>query len=193
MNSKLNTKEVIMAALLCAIGIMIPMISPIKIVLEPASFTLASHVAIFIAMFISTKVALLVTVGTTIGFFIGGFPIVVVARALSHLVFVIVGWSLIKNKESITIKGSLGSSFIIGMIHGICEVLVVIPFYFNSSLSPAYYDKGFLQGVILLVGVGTVIHSMLDFSLSVYIWNLLPKGFVNKIGKEEKLGKVQKV
>ena len=141
MNSKLNTKEVIMAALLCAIGIMIPMISPIKIVLEPASFTLASHVAIFIAMFISTKVALLV----------------------------------------------------IGVIHGICEVLVVIPFYFNSSLSPAYYDKGFLQGVILLVGVGTVIHSMLDFSLSVYIWNLLPKGFVNKIGKEEKLGKVQKV
>ena len=189
MNSKLNTKEVIMAALLCAIGIMIPMISPIKIVLEPASFTLASHVAIFIAMFISTKVALLVTVGTTIG----GFPIVVVARALSHLVFVILGMSLIKNKESITIKGSLGSSFIIGMIHGICEVLVVIPFYFNSSLSPAYYDKGFLQGVILLVGVGTVIHSMLDFSLSVYIWNLLPKGFVNKIGKEEKLGKVQKV
>ena len=155
MNSKLNTKEVIMAALLCAIGIMIPMISPIKIVLEPASFTLASHVAIFIAMFISTKVALLVTVGTTIGFFIGGFPIVVVARALSHLVFVILGMSLIKNKESITIKGSLGSSFIIG--------------------------------------VGTVIHSMLDFSLSVYIWNLLPKGFVNKIGKEEKLGKVQKV
>ena len=104
MNSKLNTKEVIMAALLCAIGIMIPMISPIKIVLEPASFTLASHVAIFIAMFISTKVALLVTVGTTIGFFIGGFPIVVVARALSHLVFVIFGMSLIKNKEVLLLK-----------------------------------------------------------------------------------------
>ena len=30
MNSKLNTKEVIMSALLCAIGIMIPMISPIR-------------------------------------------------------------------------------------------------------------------------------------------------------------------
>lgn len=190
MNSKLNTKEVIISALLCAIGIMIPMISPIKIVLEPASFTLASHVAIFIAMFISTKVALLVTLGTTIGFFIGGFPIVVVARALSHLIFVIVGIKLINNKKRLTIKGSLGSSFIIGVIHGICEVLVVIPFYFNSSLSAAYYDKGFLQGVILLVGVGTVIHSMLDFSLSVYIWNLLPKRFVNEISKEEKLSKV---
>ena len=143
MNSKLNTKEVIMSALLCAIGIMIPMISPIKIVLEPASFTLASHVAIFIAMFISTKVALLVTVGTTIGFFIGGFPIVVAIRALSHLVFVIVGTKLINNKKRLTIKESLGSSFIIGVIHGICEVLVVIPFYFNASLSAAYYDKGF--------------------------------------------------
>ena len=174
MNSKLNTKEVIMSALLCAIGIMIPMISPIKIVLEPASFTL-------------------VTVGTTIGFFIGGFPIVVAIRALSHLVFVIVGTKLINNKKRLTIKESLGSSFIIGVIHGICEVLVVIPFYFNASLSAAYYDKGFLQGVILLVGVGTVIHSMLDFSLSVYIWNLLPKRFVNEIGKEEKLGKVQKI
>src|SRR5699024_12387278 len=99
MNSKLNTKEVIMSALLCAIGIMIPMISPIKIILEPASFTLASHVAIFIGMVISTKVALLVTVGTTIGFFIGGFPIVVVARALSHLVVVMFGLTLIKNKK----------------------------------------------------------------------------------------------
>lgn len=194
MNNKLNTKEVIMAALLCAIGIIIPMFSPIKIVLEPASFTLASHIAIFIAMFISTKVAILVTIGTTIGFFIGGFPIVVVARALSHIGFVLVGAYLLKNRESVkTVKGSLGSSFIIGLVHAVCEVLIVIPFYFNQSLSSAYYDKGFLQGVILLVGVGTIIHSMLDFSLSVYIWNLLPKGFVNKIGKKQPINEIQRV
>ena len=40
------------AALLCAIAILIPMISPVKIQLGPMSFTLGSHVAIFIAMFI---------------------------------------------------------------------------------------------------------------------------------------------
>ena len=29
--------------------------------------------------------------------------------------------------------------------------------------------------VLGLVGIGTIIHSMLDFGLSVYIWNLMPK------------------
>ena len=41
------------AALLCAIAILVPMISPVKIPLGPMSFTLGSHVAIFIAMFLS--------------------------------------------------------------------------------------------------------------------------------------------
>ena len=51
------------AALLCAIAILIPMISPVKIQLGPMSFTLGSHVAIFIAMFISPAVALTVELG----------------------------------------------------------------------------------------------------------------------------------
>ena len=177
MNRKLNTKTVIISALLCAIGIIIPLFSPIKIILEPASFTLASHVAIFMAMFISPGTALFVTIGTTIGFFLGGFPIVVVLRALSHLVFVLIGsMYLKKNKDTIkSIKASTLFSLIIGIIHGACEVLIVMPFYFGTSLSDGYYDKGFLVAVVGLVGVGTVIHSMVDMGLSVYIWNVLPK------------------
>lgn len=177
MNSRLNTKSIIISALLCAIGIIIPMFSPIKIILEPASFTLASHVAIFIAMFISPQTALFVTVGTTAGFFLGGFPIVVVLRALSHVVFVSIGSLYLKNnKKTInSIKSSTLFSILIGIIHGVCEVLIVIPFYFGSSLSQGYYDKGFLFGVVGLVGIGTIIHSMLDLGLSVYIWNILPK------------------
>lgn len=183
MNSKLNTKAIIISALLCAIGIIIPILSPIKIILEPASFTLASHVAIFIAMFISPGTALFVTIGTTLGFFLGGFPIVVVLRALSHVVFVSIGAFYIKgNKDKIkSIKSSLGFSLVIGIIHGICEVLVVMPFYFGSSLAEGYYDKGFLGAVVGLVGFGTVIHSMLDFGLSVYIWNVLPKEITRNI------------
>ena len=73
--------SMVIAALLCAIGIVIPMFAP-KIILEPASFTLASHVPIFIALFISPPVALAVSVGTTLGFFFAGFPIVVVLRAV---------------------------------------------------------------------------------------------------------------
>ena len=79
------------AALLCAIAILIPMISPVKIQLGPMSFTLGSHVAIFIAMFISPAVALTVELGATLGFLLAGFPPVVVLRALSQVVFVAIG------------------------------------------------------------------------------------------------------
>ena len=58
-----------------------------KIVLEPASFTLASHVPVFIAMFISPLVAFAVALGTTIGFLMSGLPVIIVMRALSHVVF----------------------------------------------------------------------------------------------------------
>ncbi len=76
--------NMLIAAMLSAIGIIIPLFSPVKILLEPASFTLASHVAIYIAMFISPGVALSVAAGTTLGFLLAGFPPVVVVRAASH-------------------------------------------------------------------------------------------------------------
>ncbi|MGL4913851.1 MAG: hypothetical protein ACRC3Y_15625, partial [Romboutsia sp.] len=83
---------------------------------------------------------------------------------------------LSKNRSTINnMKSSLGYSFVIGLIHAVSEVLIVIPFYFGASLSAGYYDKGFIISVLGLVGVGTLIHSMLDFSLSIYIWNILPK------------------
>jgi niacin transporter len=58
MNNNNKVKTMTIAALLSAIGIIIPMFSPIKLVIEPASFTFASHVPIFIAMFISPVVAI---------------------------------------------------------------------------------------------------------------------------------------
>lgn len=181
MNSRTNTKSVVMSALLCALGIIIPMFSPIKLILEPASFTLASHVAIFIAMFISPSTAVFVTIGTTVGFLLGGFPIVVVARAFSHLIFVSFGAIYLKKNKNVisSIKSSIGFSFTIGLLHAIAEVLVVMPFYFGSSLAQGYYEQGFVTSILLLVGLGTIVHSMLDFSLSIYIWNVMPKELKN--------------
>lgn len=183
MNSKLDVKSTVTAALLCSIGIIIPLFSPIKIILEPASFTLASHVAIFIAMFISPSTALFVAFGTTAGFLFGGFPIVVVLRALSHVVFVLIGSLYIKKNKKVTnsIKSSIPFSFGIGIVHAVCEVLIVIPFYFGFSLSEGYYTQGFFTSVLCLVGIGTVIHSIIDFSISVYIWNLLPKAVTKRL------------
>ena len=58
MKSK-NINQLVLAGVLCGIGIVVPMLMP-KIVIGPMSFTLASHVAIFIAMFISPKLAAVV-------------------------------------------------------------------------------------------------------------------------------------
>lgn len=41
-SNKIHT--MVLSALLIAVGILIPIISPIKVILEPMSFTLASHV-----------------------------------------------------------------------------------------------------------------------------------------------------
>lgn len=163
------------AALLVAVGILIPMISPVKLVLEPASFTLASHVSIFIAMFISPVIAITVALGTAVGFLLGGFPIVITLRALTHVVFAGIGsYILLKNTAILqsTIKTQI-FSFFIGVLHAVCEVAVVSAFYFGGEMTTAYYTQGFLKSVFLLVGVGTIIHSMVDFMLAHIVWKSL--------------------
>ena len=154
--------------LLIAIGIVIPMFSPVKVVLEPASFTLASHVAIFIAMFIAPDVAVVVAVGTTIGFFLGGFPLVIVARAASHLLFAAAGAFYLQKvrRETLSAVKLRAFSFVVALLHGIAEVVVVSLFFYDGSMGAAYYQQGFLMSVLLLVGLGTVVHSMVDFEIA---------------------------
>ncbi len=169
-----NLSKVVSAALLCAIGIVIPMFSPIKVVLPPASFTLGSHVAIMIAMFISPSVAVAVSLGTTLGFFLGGFPLVIVLRALTHVVFALGGAMVLKKLPAI-LKSPIQStvfSLVIGLVHAICEVAIVTVFFVGGSLTD-YTKSGYFMSVVLLVGAGTVVHSMVDFGISVAVWKAL--------------------
>ena len=164
------------AALLCALGILIPMIAP-KIVIEPASFTLASHVPVFIAMFISPPEAISVALITGLGFLISGFPIVIVLRALSHLIFAVIGSYILKKHPNTlsNTKSAFLFNIVIAIIHAVSEVIIVTIFYWGSNMSSAYYDKGYLFSVILLVGLGTVIHSMIDFTIAKYVWKPVQK------------------
>lgn len=189
MKRKNNVYKLTLSAILIAIGILIPMISPLKIILEPASFTLASHVPIFIAMFISPTVAASVALGTTAGFFLGGFPIVVTLRALVHIVFVLVGSIVLKQRPKL-IHAKWRSqifSFVIGVIHALSEVAVVSVFYFAGGLTEGDYAQGFMTSVLLLVGVGTVIHSMIDFLIAQFIWLALEK----RTGISKKVNRIQ--
>ena len=154
--------------LLIAVGILIPMVSPLKIVLEPASFTLASHVAIFIAMFVSPDVAIAVAIGTTVGFLLGAFPLVIVARAASHLVFTTAGALYLKQvgRNELTAIRLRLFSLMMALTHGFCEVMAVSVFFFTGAMGTVYYQKGFLTSVLLLVGLGTVVHSLVDFEIA---------------------------
>ena len=75
---KTRNKSMAFTAILIAFGILIPMMMPAKIVIPPASYTLASHVPIFMALFISLPVAILVAFGTTLGFLLTGMPFLIV-------------------------------------------------------------------------------------------------------------------
>ena len=56
MNTHKRIQTLSIAALLIAVGTVIPLFMP-KIIIGPMSFTLASHVAVMIALFISPAVA----------------------------------------------------------------------------------------------------------------------------------------
>jgi len=167
-NQNQNILMLTISSVLIAVGVIIPMFSPVRIILEPASFTLASHVVIFVAMFISIKMAAAVSIGTTVGFFLGGFPIVIVLRAATHVIFATIGAFYLHNvaKNRLSAVSLRVFSFVIGVIHGVCELIVVTFFYFGGNISPAHLEQGFFMSVFLLVGVGSVIHSMVDFEIA---------------------------
>ncbi|MCL2593671.1 MAG: hypothetical protein FWD82_09965 [Defluviitaleaceae bacterium] len=171
--------QLTLGAVLCAIGIMIPMFSPLRVVLPTMSYTLGSHVVIFIGMFFSVKMGVAVSLGTAFGFLLGPFPPIVAVRAASHVIFALVGGLWIKKHKNVLNKplSIIIFSFVIAIIHAACEVLAVVPFYFTN---PAAYDSGFLFSVLLLVGFGTIVHSMVDFHVALFIKKAL---FLRNRGK----------
>ena len=149
--------HMVLAGVLCAVGIVVPMFMP-RIVLGPMSFTLASHVAVFLGMFISPAVAV---------------AAIIALRAASHIVFAGLG-ALYLKKHPDTIDRPVASTvfnFVIALLHAAAEMIVVAPFFLSGALfTPEQLANGFVTSVVLLVGLGTLIHSMLDYSISILIW-----------------------
>lgn len=168
MRSNERIQKMCIAALLCAVGILVPMISPVRIQLGPMSFTLASHVALFLALFISPAVAAAVELGTTLGFLLAGFAPVVVLRAASQIVFVFLGaYWVAKQPQIMTSPARMGLfGLVLGVVHGALEAVVVTLFWFGGVTM----DGGFVSTVLGLVGVGTVVHSMVDYGIALLIW-----------------------
>ncbi len=170
-----SVKELTISALLIALGIVIPQVMP-RITVGPASFTLASHVPVFIAMFISPASAAVVALGTAFGFFMTATPVIAL-RALSHLVFAVVGAFYLQKHPNLVFSSKQFAVFnvIIGIIHTVCEVAVVSVFFTLGNLPETYYTKGFFTSIILLMGVGGMIHSLVDYYLAYYLSKALSK------------------
>ena len=158
-----RVRNIAIAGLLSALGIMIPMIMPIKIMVGGSTYTLASHVPIFVAMFINPSVGIFVALTTALGFLLGGWPIVVVLRALSHILFVIPGVMYLNKHELNSPKQIILFNIVIALIHGLAEFSVV------TLLSIGKLNSTLIVTYLIFAGLGTMIHSSVDFFLSLGI------------------------
>ncbi|ALS03028.1 hypothetical protein ATZ33_17070 [Enterococcus silesiacus] len=181
---KSSVRNLTIASLLVAMGIIIPMVMP-RITIGPASFTLASHVPVFLAMFFSPSVALIVSLGTGFGFFISATPIIAL-RAFSHLLFAVIGAFYLRKHPTIVLakhKFVLFNgrfqlfNFVIGLIHSAAELAVVSVFFTMGNLPETYYTQGYLYSIFLLMGIGGLIHSLIDYNIAYFVANALSKQF----------------
>lgn len=179
-----SIRNLTISALLIGLGILIPMVMP-KIVIGPASFTLASHVPVFIAMFFSPLVAIAVVLGTTFGFFISTTPIIAL-RAFSHLIFALLGAYYLQKHPELVLKNGKFTlangrfqvfNLVIGLIHAVAEMMVVSAFYFMGNMPDTFYSQGYIYTVFILMGVGGLIHSLVDFNIAYFVAGALYKQF----------------
>ncbi len=175
---KMSVQSLTYAALLIALGIMIPLVMPVKIVIGPASYTLASHVPVFLAMFVSPWVAVLVALGTAFGFFLS-LPFIIGVRALSHVIFAFMGAFYLSKRPTIidSQRKMLAFNVVIGLIHAACETAVVTLFFMTGKLSAESYTSGFFITVIILVGVGGFVHSLIDYAIAFSVAQRLGEKF----------------
>lgn len=175
MNRSKKVLHLTMTALLMAIGILIPTVSPVKILLGPAgSVTLASHVAIFLAMFLSPASGIAVALGTTLGFQLSGFAYPVVLRALTHVVWAALGAFWLKKHPALLYKPVNSALYcgLIAIVHAVLETAVIFMLFFGGLVE----DKGGIWLTVLLpVGIVTLGHSCVDYIISLAIWQPIRK------------------
>ncbi|QPS71526.1 hypothetical protein [Lactococcus garvieae] len=185
-DSRQRIRNLVIGALLTALGILIPLIMPAKIVIGPASFTLASHVPVMAAMFFSPYLAALVAVGTTLGFFMSVPVPLIWMRAATHIVVMTIGaWFLKKNPALVDQKVRLQVfNLILGVFHAGLEALVVLAFY---RIGFADLEPQALNNLLMLVFFGGIVHSFVDFNLAFGLCKVLNKIYSIDVFKNAKL------
>lgn len=170
-----HSQVITRSGLLTALAILIPIIMPLKVVIGPASYTLASHLPIFLAIFQTPFIAIVVAGGAALGFLLAGFPIPIVARALSHLLFASIGAYYIQKHGHTFLQkpqARIFFSFWLNLIHGLAEMLVI---YVLIQVGMTAATGAMWSFLVIFIGLGTVIHGMVDFELAFQLSQALKK------------------
>ncbi len=154
----MKTKKLAITALLTALAILIPFAVFFKVIIPPFTATIGSHVPMFISMLLGPEVAIMTGIGSALGFFLNLGPLIG-ARAFMHVFVGLFGALLIK-------KGwSFGKVVLItGPLHGLLEVLIVMPFIELD-----------VYNLLIITGVGTFLHHLVDGFISQVIVRFLQK------------------
>ena len=156
----MKTRDIAVGGLLAAIALLIPLLfanTPLMVHIPPFSATIASHVPILLSMAISPAVAIFMGVVSGIGFVIRTSPIIG-ARALMHAVFGGLGAYAYSKKVPFYIV-----LLFTAPIHGLLEALIVLPFGYD------------LNQAFVVVGLGTVLHHLVDAAINLVLYNVLVK------------------
>lgn len=156
----MKVKQIVTSALLTALSLLIPIAfgGYLKIYIPPFSATLASHVPSMISMLIGPTAAVMVGLGSSLGFLLILGP-TVAARAFIHVIFGLAGALLIK--KGLSFEKAL---ILVAPIHALGEALIVLPFGFD------------LYTAFVVVGVGTLLHHLMDSAISVGLVKALSTG-----------------
>lgn len=165
--SHIKTKDIVLAALLTALSVLITF-SPLKLPMPaPFSVTLGSHVPTLLALFISPAVAVLTVIGSCVGFWVSTGNIIIVLRAAMHVLFSLVGWYMISKKGWNIFLAIIVTS----LLHAGAEALVV---YFLTPL--IFSDKAAAVNTLTVMAfVGTVFHHFVDCAITAPVLYALTK------------------
>ena len=164
MNSSKRIHQLVLAALLTALAILIPMFMPIKLILEPIfSATFASHVPGILSMFVGPFAVVGTAVGSALGFISLGYWVML--RALSHMIFGLIGHKLLKARWNVFIV-----LILTGLFHAGAEMVVGLISIPTLTAIPA---GGVLRYILVTIGCGTFIHHCIDFAIALVIFYAL--------------------
>ncbi len=180
MNRKTKTSDIVLAAMLTAISMLITFL-PFKLVVGPFSVTPGSHVPTMIAAFINPTVAILTVVGSCIGFFISTGNILIVIRAATHIVFALLGLFMIRHRVLKNYALNLILIVVItSLIHAGLEAIVV------GWLTPLIAPEKMTDTIVVFTFSVTIFHHLVDSLVTLPVVATLSKaGFVRLRSQKE--------